>query len=33
MNPNTDVTQSKVFLNPFLEELLEQEIFLRHKNF
>jgi hypothetical protein len=33
MNPNTDVTQSKVFLNLFLEELLEQEIFLRHKKF
>jgi hypothetical protein len=31
--PNADVDQSKIFLNPLLEKLLEEEIFLRSKKF
>jgi hypothetical protein len=33
MEPNTGVIQSKVFLDPLLEGLLEEEIFLRPKIF
>jgi hypothetical protein len=33
MEPNNNVTQSKVFLDLLLRELLEEEIFLHHEIF